>query len=125
MERPVLVVDDDTDVCEMITSVLESELGLATVQAHSGEEAMLKAIEWRPALVLLDMRMPDGIGGLETVRALKSDATTQSIPIIGMSGSVPEVMGLLAGCDDFIAKPFDIGQFALTVQHHMQAKLAS
>jgi CheY-like chemotaxis protein len=125
VEKSVLVVDDDTDICNMLTTILESELGVSTVQAFSGEEALDKVLESKPSLVLLDMRMPGGLGGLETIKRLKSDRATQSIPIIGMSGSVPEVMGLLAGCDDFIPKPFDVGYFTHRVQQHLVAQRAS
>lgn len=124
-EKPVLIVDDDRDVCNLLAEVLESELGVNAVQAHSGEEGLRKATEWKPALVLLDMRMPSGLSGLETVKLLKSQAATRSIPVIGMSGAVPDVMGLLAGCDDFIPKPFDIGHFAFRVQQHLQRNHAN
>ena len=125
MERPVLVVDDDVDICSLLTAILESELGISTVQAFSGEEALNKVRESKPSLVLLDMRMPGGIGGLETIKRLKSDRTTRSIPVIGMSAAVPEAMGLLAGCDDFIPKPFDIGYFTRRVQQHLQTQRAN
>ena len=125
MERPVLVVDDDADICSMLTAILESELGVSTMQAFSGEEALDKVLESRPSLVLLDMRMPGGLGGLETIKILKSDRATRSIPVIGMSGYVPEAMGLLAGCDDFIPKPFDVSYFTHRVQQHLQARRAN
>jgi len=76
----VLVVDDETAQRELLAGVLESA-GFAVIQAASGREAIQLAVAVKPDLVLLDLMMPD-VSGLDVVRALRADATTQTTPIM-------------------------------------------
>lgn len=107
--NPVLVVDDEPEVRGLLKAVLEF-CEIPTVVATDGEEALSLAREIQPSVVLLDVLLP-GIGGFEVVRLLKADPSTRTIPVIavtvldkreGLKGA------LRAGCDDFLAKPFDL-----------------
>lgn len=112
-DRPVLVVDDDESIVEVLRELLESE-GYAVTTAANGAEA-LAAIEHRaPSLVLLDMRMPvmDGWSFARTLRERRLD-----VPVVVMTAAenarrwADEI-----GADGYLAKPFDIEEVLDTVE---------
>jgi len=104
---PILIVDDDPLIRELIGSLVE-DAGYSTTQADTGEAALVTAETLRPALVLLDVHLP-GISGYEVCRQLK-ERFGPRLPIIFLSGERTEphdrVAGLLIGADDYIVKPF-------------------
>ncbi|HEV8682108.1 MAG TPA: response regulator [Actinomycetota bacterium] len=107
--RPIiLVADDDEDILKFIEVNLRSH-GHAVVTASDGETALALALEHRPALVLLDIVIP-GVDGYEVCRRLRSDWRFGDPSVILLTGrSLPadRNIGLAAGADDFIVKPFD------------------
>ena len=83
--------------------------GYETASAADGEAALKKAAELKPDLVLLEVGLPE-LDGFEVVRRLRADVVTQQISIIMLTGkslSADKVVGLTAGADDYIIKPFD------------------
>ncbi len=107
--RPViLVADDDADILKFIEVNLRAQ-GHAVVTAGDGDTALALALEYRPALVLLDIVIP-GVDGYEVCRRLRSDWRFGDPSVILLTGrSLPadRNIGLAAGADDFIVKPFD------------------
>jgi DNA-binding response OmpR family regulator len=104
----VLVVDDDFDVATYIEANLRIE-GFDVLVAHDGAEALEMINNELPDLALLDVMMPK-VDGIEVVRRLRSTAATASLPVIMLTArSLPsdKVVGLTAGADDYIVKPFD------------------
>ncbi len=104
----VLVVDDDFDIARYVELNLSLE-GFKVHVAHDGEEAVTAARELRPDAVLLDVMMP-GLDGYEVCRRLRSNARTSHCAIIMLTAkslSADTVLGLTAGADDYISKPFD------------------
>lgn len=104
----VLVADDDEDVLNLVCLRLE-QVGLRTLRAVDGEEALLAARTHRPRLCVLDVRMPK-LSGIEVLRALRADPETERIPVIMLTASVheyDEASGLQVGADDYIRKPFN------------------
>ena len=104
----VLVVDDDFDIARYVELNLSLE-GFNVHVAHDGEQALLKAMELRPDVVLLDVMMP-GVDGYEVCRKLRGDARTSHAAILMLTAktlSADTVLGLTSGADDYIAKPFD------------------
>jgi two-component system phosphate regulon response regulator PhoB len=103
----VLVVDDESAICEMIRYALErAEMQVDT--AGDAQEALLRISESRPDIILMDWMMP-GVSGLELTRRLRRDSYTEDIPIIMLTARVTEddkVAGLEAGTDDYVIKPF-------------------
>lgn len=102
----ILVVDDEPDTLELIRLVLESG-GFKVIPASSGVEA-LKILETvRPALVLLDIMMPD-MDGWEVFRKIKEKDSSISIAILtAKSQNIDKLMGLhVLKADDYITKPF-------------------
>ncbi len=103
--KRILVVDDESDIVELIRYNLVRE-GYEVVTARNGEEALRRTAP-APALIILDLMMPV-LDGFETCRRLKNDARTSAIPVVFLtarSSEVDEVVGLELGADDYIQKP--------------------
>ncbi|HMH50385.1 MAG TPA: response regulator [Candidatus Acidoferrum sp.] len=102
----ILVVDDYADNREMYSAYLKFQ-GLDVVEAANGAEALERAFERPPDLVVMDLSLP-GIDGWQATRALKADARTKNIPVIAVTGhalaGAPE-QAAEAGCDGFLTKP--------------------
>ncbi|HVY92151.1 MAG TPA: response regulator, partial [Bryobacteraceae bacterium] len=102
----ILVVDDQPENREWLVRLL-SEIGFAVAERSSGEEALQSCREWYPDLILMDVHMP-GIGGLEAIRRIKSDAVTAGVTVIALTASAMDEdrrTAIQAGADDFLAKP--------------------
>ncbi len=122
----VLVVDDEPDVVTYITTLLKDN-GYETASASNGVEAIAKIKETRPALITLDMSMPEK-SGVKVYREVKGSSGTTDIPILVVTG----VTGFGGKSEDFekflgsrkqipppngfIAKPIDPKEFIKTVQ---------
>ncbi len=108
MGKPlVLIVEDEGDIADLIEFHLKRE-GYATRVVGSGDEALRQISRERPALILLDLMMPE-IDGLEVCRRLKREPELRDIPIIMVTARGEEsdiVVGLELGADDYITKPF-------------------
>jgi signal transduction histidine kinase len=114
----ILIVDDDVDTVELLTKRLSAE-GYHTSGASDGEQALRRVEEYRPDLIILDIKMPK-IDGYEVCRRLKSSEDTRLIPIIMLTvkAEVPDkVKGLDIGADDYIPKPFDYRELSLRVRY--------
>lgn len=106
--RPILVVDDDPRFRRLVAELLE-RIGCTVREADSGDGALAAAKETTPALVVLDVQLPD-LSGYEVCRELR-DTFGEGLPIIFVSGTRVEpydrTAGLLLGGDDYMLKPFD------------------
>lgn len=112
----VLVVDDDPDVCDLITFKLE-KLGYEVRRATDGDEAMLAVAAQLPDLVLLDVMMP-GPSGLEVLERWRADQGTAMLPVILLTARAQESdveTGFALGADDYILKPFSPRELARRV----------
>jgi diguanylate cyclase (GGDEF)-like protein len=108
MPETILVVDDDPDIARFVEVNLRSA-GYDVAVASDGEQALQKAAELRPDLVLLDVMMPR-IDGFEVAQRLRRNPQTANTSIIMLTAkalSTDKVLGLTAGADDYIIKPFD------------------
>ena len=106
-DKIILCVDDDVGILEELNSALE-EAGYVAVLAENGTDGLALAYSVRPALILLDLRLPD-ISGEEICRRLRKHAPTARTPIIMLTVKSEEwdkVMGLELGADDYVTKPF-------------------
>jgi len=106
----ILIADDDDDILEAIKVNLELE-GYEVFFARDGDQALEQARRVRPDLILLDVIMP-GPDGFDVCRGLKADARTSECPVIFLTArgaTRDEAVGLIAGADDYIVKPFDAG----------------
>jgi DNA-binding NarL/FixJ family response regulator len=115
----ILVVDDDKDFRRLMKTVLE-RAGYSTTEAATGEEAVETAQRERPALVILDIKLP-GVHGYEVCRELKENYG-QDIPVFLISGVRTEAYdraaGLLIGADESLAKPVDPDELLARVRKY-------
>ncbi len=115
LERPyVLIVDDESDVIELLRSALLTRDGaIEILGVQSGVEALLEIGERKPDLLVLDIMMP-GLNGFDVCKRLKASKRTRNIKILAISGShESEVRAriLSAGADVFLSKPLDMLEF--------------
>jgi CheY-like chemotaxis protein len=111
MSVSIAVIDDDSDIVELVKATLKSR-GFEVKTASDGEEGLRLIQSARPDLVVLDLMMPK-VSGLEVVRRMREDPATRDIPIIVLSaigektGKPEEFWRVGLGAEDFISKPFD------------------
>jgi len=106
----VLIVDDNEQNARLARDVLRAA-GLRTIEAVSGVDALAQARDAQPAVILMDIRLPDMDGG-DVARQLKADARTQTIPVIAMTSlALGERSFLEAGFDGYLEKPIDVREF--------------
>ena len=116
----ILVVDDD----EMNRDMLSRRLirrGYEVDLAVNGEEAIAKAREGRPSLILMDLSMPV-LDGYEATRRLKAEPATAAIPVIGLSAHAmvgDREKALAAGCDDYDTKPVELPRLLSKVESRL------
>ncbi len=116
----LLVVDDEKTNLMMLHNILHPEYNLLT--ATSGEEALSRAVEYRPDLILLDIILPD-INGFDVLLQLKQLSETRNIPVIiisGLNSEGAEEKGFFFGAVDYITKPFKNAIVKARVQTHLQ-----
>ena len=107
MSQHILVVEDEPSIAELI-SINLTHAGYAVSRALQADEAVLLLRNTKPDLVILDWMMP-GKSGVQFARELKSNPATQAIPILMLTAKGEEadkVLGLDAGADDYVTKPF-------------------
>ena len=117
----ILVVDDDPQIVKIVRKSLERE-GYSTVEATSGTMALQSISQKDPDMVLLDVNMP-GLNGLETLEVIrKHESYISTIFISGESKQESVILGLDAGADDYITKPFDILELLARVRTQLRVK---
>ena len=106
LPEKILIVDDEPDITEFISYNLKAK-GYSIAIAKDGTEAIRKAKEFRPDLILMDVMMPnkDGITAVKELRQLPDFEHTAIIFLTALSDERSEIAGLQVGADDYIAKP--------------------
>jgi DNA-binding response OmpR family regulator len=116
-DRPILVVDDDAKIVRLVRTYLERD-GFAVVTAADGPAA-LDAIEThRPALVVLDLMLPE-LDGRAVIRAVRRDEEAGATPILVLSArgtTIDRIAGLEDGADDYLPKPFSPAELVVRVK---------
>lgn len=118
----ILVVEDDTDISEMLRYYFRAE-GYEVEAALRGNDALTITRRQLPNLIILDIMLPD-MNGYDVCRVLRTTTRTSHIPIIFLTqkGERSEkIQGLELGADDYIVKPFDIEELKLRVQNAIAA----
>jgi two-component system alkaline phosphatase synthesis response regulator PhoP len=114
----VLIIEDDPKIVEAIEKTLSMATGFTTRWIAEPSKALGEAIDSKPDLILLDVRMPGGDGRV-VLKALKTNAATSAIPVImltGMSSEGDKVLALNVGADDYVVKPFGAMELLARVQ---------
>jgi DNA-binding response OmpR family regulator len=117
----ILVADDEQDVVELLSFNLRKE-GYEVVGANAGGEALRKALELRPRLILLDVLLPeiDGFGLCEHLRAQEPTARVPIILLTAFASEQARVIGLECGADDYVTKPFSPREVVLRVRRLLE-----
>ncbi len=110
----VLVADDEPRITKLVGIALGEE-GFRVITASSGEEAIRKAEEYRPDVVLLDIVMPD-LDGIEVMGQLREGRPVPVILLTAKGSTADKAKGLDLGADDYIAKPFHPDELAARVR---------
>ncbi len=105
VKQKILVVDDDSNIAELICLYLVKE-GFETEKANNGKEALRQIQRFDPNLVILDVMMPE-MDGYETCREIRKQGNTPVIFLTAKGETFDKVLGLELGADDYIVKPFD------------------
>ena len=103
----IVVVEDDTDIAEVVSHHLR-KAGYETEVITSGNEVLSRLLHIPPDLVILDLMLP-GMNGIEVCRAIRNEKRISNIPIIMLTAKVSEsdrIIGLEIGADDYVTKPF-------------------
>ncbi len=113
----ILVVEDDTGLREALAYNLSHE-GYAVVAANNGLQAIEVARREHPAVVILDLMLPD-LDGLSVCRSLRREPETAEVAILiltARTGEVDKIVGLETGADDYLTKPFSLGELLARVR---------
>ena len=120
--RPlVLVVEDEPALATLLRYNLEKE-GFSVAEAHDGEEALLQLSERTPDAVLLDWMLPQ-VSGLEICRRIRRTPEWRGLPVIMLTAKGEEadrVRGLEGGADDYVVKPFGVGELVARLRAVMR-----
>jgi two-component system, OmpR family, phosphate regulon response regulator PhoB len=117
MAKTILVVEDDTDILELVRWHLQEE-GYSVLTATDGIKGLDMANKQAPDMIILDLMLP-GMDGLGVCRALKGDARTKNIPVAMLTAKgeeVDRVVGFELGADDYIVKPFSPRELVLRIR---------
>lgn len=103
--KPILLVDDDPHVLEVLSLYLEKE-GYQVILADNGRAALEKVIQTDPCLIVLDVMMPE-LDGIEVCRKVRAVKSTPIIMLTAKAEDLDKILGLELGADDYITKPFN------------------
>jgi len=115
--EPVLIIDDEPDLCGLLVFNLR-EAGFEVDAANTGGDGLSEAARLRPAVVILDLMLPD-IPGTEVCRRLRADAALGDPAILMLTARGDEfdrVVGFELGADDYVVKPFSVREVVLRVR---------
>ena len=101
----VLVIDDDIELCELVSEYLLPE-GFAQESVHDGEQGLARAISGEHEFVVLDVMLPS-LGGFEILRRIRAVSNIPILMLTARGDDLDRVMGLEIGADDYLRKPFN------------------
>jgi len=119
----ILVVEDEKDIVDLIEHHLKQS-GFSVITALDGRSGLERARAEHPSLIILDLMLPE-IDGKDICRALKSNPSTQSIPILMLTAKAEEVdriVGFELGAEDYVTKPFSPKELVLRVKAILRRK---
>ena len=103
--KKILVIDDDAELCELVSEYLESE-GFEIDTEGSGDHGADRALESDYDLIILDVMLP-GINGFEALRRIRSQSNVPVLMLTARGDDVDRIVGLEIGADDYLPKPFN------------------
>ena len=120
-DRPLILLVEDNETIRHAFGILLEESGYDVAQAGTGAEAIDRARADRPALILMDLGLPD-MNGLEVTRLLKADPATRDLVVVALTGRALETdqaACLAAGCAGYLSKPIDTERLLRAIPEFM------
>lgn len=120
MTTRILVIEDNVDSREILRDLLTS-VGYEIIEATTGPEGVCAAATQTPDLILMDLHLP-GLNGYDATRRIKAHPALGHIPIIAVTSyalSGDDVKAFQAGCDGYVAKPFDPRTLLATIRTYL------
>jgi two-component system response regulator VicR len=114
MSARILIVDDEPAIVDMLSYNLQ-RANYQVIIARDGEEALTKALQEQPDLIILDLMLPR-LDGLEVCRALRRKRDVPIIMLTARDAEVDRVVGLELGADDYVVKPFSVRELTARVK---------
>ena len=118
----ILVVEDEESLADTVRYNLERE-GYAVAVATDGRRALDRFRADDPALVILDLMLPE-MSGLDVCRQIRQISTVPIIMVTAKDSEADKVSGLELGADDYVTKPFSVRELVSRVRAHLEARLA-
>jgi two-component system KDP operon response regulator KdpE len=112
--RVVLVVEDEPEVLRFLRATLPAH-GYRVVEAHTGAQALVEAATRAPAVILLDLGLPD-MDGVEVSRRIREWSATPIIVLSARGREQDKIQALDAGADDYLTKPFGVGELLARIR---------
>lgn len=113
-EEKILVADDDPHIVELVSLYLR-RAGYSIETANDGDQALRKASEMQPSLIVLDIMMP-GTDGLQVCRTLRRRGNVPILLLTARSSDIDKIAGLRFGADDYVTKPFNPDELVARVE---------
>lgn len=117
-DKKILIVDDEKPIVDILKFNLEKE-GYNTVVAYDGEEAVQKALEEKPDLILLDVMLPK-LDGFTVCKKLRQTLSCPIIMLTAKEDVVDKIIGLELGADDYMTKPFSIRELIARIKANLR-----
>ncbi len=117
----ILIVEDNAKNMKLVRDILRHK-GWQTLEAVTGEEGVRLALEHKPALVLMDIQLPD-IDGITALRRIREHAALDAMPVLAVSASVmPDEQQQIvsSGFDAYLTKPISLKPFIATVERFLK-----
>ena len=121
--KRILIVDDNDDSRELVKKILK-KYDYEIIEAIDGEDAIAKAVTYRPDLILMDISIPK-IDGYEVTRRLKARPDFKTISIIALTAHAmrgDQEKALASGCDGYISKPINVREFPEQIKVYLKEK---
>jgi DNA-binding response OmpR family regulator len=118
VRQRLLTIEDDDDVRLMLRMVLEDE-GYDVVEAGNGTDGLERFRTEQPALVLVDLKLPD-MSGFDICHVIRQSSDVPIIIVTAQESSIDVVAGLEAGADDYVTKPFEVKELAARIRAHLR-----
>lgn len=117
MNKKILIIDDEVDMVNMLKNFFHLK-GFNTIEAYNGEEA-IERLESKPDIILLDINMPV-VDGFEVCKRIRERTNSPILFLTARGAESDRIKGLMIGGDDYIVKPFSLGELYARVYSHLQ-----
>lgn len=118
MNAKILIVDDEKPIVDILCFNLQKE-GYSVIAAYDGHEAIKKAFDEKPDLILLDVMLP-GVDGFGVCKSIRSKMKTPIIMLTAKDDEVDKVLGLELGADDYVTKPFSMRELLARIKANLR-----